>query len=203
MARHRVGELVVASQPVAVRDVDAAGPELDLKVLARRSPLSWSFMVSTGLALALGGSLAAYITTTGFFGTALISSMLTTGGGLVFLGLHKRRALEVAAPPPTRALSASEQVVLRERSRRIRAILAESRAPLTFERLVEVTRWTSEAVLSALLFMKERGELVEDLDLDTGEWVYVAQEVEGVPGTAPSLMLEERRSRSEPLETEE
>ena len=62
--------------------------------------------------------------------------------------------------------------LLAERSRRVRAILAgaSSASELhTFEKLVQESRWTQAAMLSTLLHMKERGEVVEDLNLDTGD----------------------------------
>jgi hypothetical protein len=50
--------------------------------------------------------------------------------------------------------------------------------------------------------MKERGEIVEDLNLDTGEWVYsLADDVVGaVAGGPGSLMLEERTAQASPPE---
>ena len=50
-------------------------------------------------------------------------------------------------------------------------------------------------MLSTLLHMKERGEVVEDLNLDTGEWVYsLADEPTASGGT--SLMLAERTAQA-------
>lgn len=206
MARQRVGDLAAGSALVPVQGGGApaavARDDLDLRAWASRTPVSWRALVGGGFGLVIAGLVASFFLLAGFFGTAVVSTMLTTGSGLVFLGLHKRRAVAAAAPAPMRALSASEQLVLRERSRRLRTILSGPGGPFTFERLVELTRWTRDAVLSALLYMQERGEVVEDLDLDSGEWVYLAQDAEAVPGAPPSLMLEERRALSEPTETE-
>ena len=202
MARQRVGDLALGTGETQGALAPVTREDLDLKQWASRTPLSWRLLIAAGFGLVLGGLVAALVTITGFFGTAVISTMLTTGSGLVFLGLHKRRAVLAAEPAPMKALSASEQAVLRERSRRLRAVLRAPGAPFTFERVIEATRWTRDAVLSTLLYMQERGEVVEDLDLDTGEWVYLAQDPEAVPGTPPSLMLEERRALSGPTGTE-
>lgn len=204
MARENVGELVNQRGAALARREDVTAPAtLDPQLLAVRSVLPWRAMVSGGLAMVALGVVAAVITTTGFLGTLILSSLMTMGAGMAFLGLTKRRAALRDVPPPPRALSASEHAVLKERSRRIQAIFGVRGRPMTFEALVQATRWTRDAVLSTLVFMKERGEVVEDLDLDTGEWVYAPQDPESVPAAAPSLMLEERRALSERAETDE
>ncbi|MCB9567607.1 MAG: hypothetical protein H6710_10425 [Myxococcales bacterium] len=211
MAREKVVDLVVRQGSVEVvrrageRRGDAEPsrrPASDLRLWAERAPFPWQAMVGGGLAMVALGVVTAILTTWGFFGTAFLSSLLTMGGGLVFLGLYKRRALLRAAPPEPRALSASEHALLRERSRRIRTLIEEAGRPRTFEDLQAATRWTRDAVLDTLLFMKERGELSEDVDLDTGEWVYAPAEPEVVPAPPRSLMLDERRALSERTETE-
>lgn len=204
MARENVGELVGQRGTALARPEDVAPPSpLDPRALALRSAMPWRVMVSSGLALVALGVVAAALTVTGFLGTAILSSLMTMGAGLAFLGLSKRRSSLREAPTPVRALSASEHSLHKERSRRILAIFGVRGRPMTFEALVKATQWTRDAVLSTLVFMKERGEVVEDLDLDTGEWVYTPQDPESVPGTAPSLMLEERRALSERVETDE
>lgn len=204
MARENVGELVSQRGTALARPEDAAPPAtLDPRALAARSAMPWRVMVSSGLAMVALGVVAAALTTTGFFGTVILSSLMTMGAGLAFLGLAKRRTAARSTPSAPRALSASEHAVLKERSRRIQGIFAQSGRPMTFEALVRATRWTRDAVLSTLVFMKERGEVLEDLDLDTGEWVYSPQDPESVPPVAPSLMLEERRALSERAETDE
>ena len=46
-------------------------------------------------------------------------------------------------------------------------------------------------IVETLLHMKETGALEEDLDLDSGQWVYRMQAATDT-GTAASLMLSER-----------
>lgn len=208
MARENVGELVSQRGQrggvALVRADEAQAPAaLDPRALADRSPMPWRVMVSSGLAMVALGVVAAALTSTGFFGTVILSSLMTMGAGLAFLGLTKRRTLARVTPSTPRALSASEHAVLKERSRRIQAIFRQRGRPMTFEALVQATQWTRDAVLSTLVFMKERGEVLEDLDLDTGEWVYSPQDPESVPPVAPSLMLEERRALAERAETDE
>lgn len=166
-----------------------------------QSPLSWTTMFVGGLVMVALGTATAAITTWAFFGTMLLSSLLTAGSGLVFLSLVKRRGQAEALMDGQRGLSASEHRVLVQRSKRISVLLSSAGRPLTYEALVDGTRWTRDAVLDTLLFMKERGEVAEDLDLDTGEWVYSPSELDAVPGSPVSLMLEERRELSERTET--
>jgi len=65
--------------------------------------------------------------------------------------------------------------------------------------LVKESRWTQAAMLSTLLHMKDRGEVVEDLNLDTGEWVYSLADEPNAGGGA-SLMLAERTAQASPSE---
>jgi len=158
-------------------------------------------MVFGGAAMVMLATVAAVLGHWAFFGTMILTSLLTAGSGLVFLGLVKRRGKRDVVEDEQRGLSASEHRVLGQRSKRIIAVLEKSGRPLTFEALVDSTRWTRDAVLDTLLFMKEHGDVAEDLDLDTGEWVYSPDTSDGVPGTPVSLMLEERRALSERTET--
>lgn len=201
MAREKVVDLVVrqgATQPVERSSSSGGGG--DLKRWAMRSPFSWTTMFVGGLVMVALGTATAALTTWAFFGTMLLSSLLTAGSGLVFLSLVKRRGQVDALTDDQRGLSASEHRVLVQRSKRISALIEGAGRPLTYEALVDGTRWTRDAVLDTLLFMKERGEVAEDLDLDTGEWVYSPSELDAVPGSPVSLMLEERRELSEQTE---
>ncbi len=205
MAREKVVDLVVrqgSAQAVERSASFGSGDGGDLKRWAMRNPLPWGVTFVGGLVMvALGTSMAAFASWA-FFGTMLLSSLLTAGSGLVFLSLVKRRGELDALTDGQRGLSASEHRVLSQRSKRISVLLAKAGRPLTYEALVDRTKWTRDAVLDTLLFMKERGEVAEDLDLDTGEWVYSASELEAVPGSPVSLMLEERRELSEQAENQ-
>lgn len=181
------GALQIVPRPAAV----ARAERPDARDWLVRSPGSWQGLVGTGLMLAGSGLLL------GILGPVMLTlwianSLLSAGACLVFLGFVKRvwsRVQPSLAPPPAQV----DPRLLAERSRRVRTILARAPAAevYTFERLVHESKWTQAAMLSTLLHMKERGELIEDLNLDTGEWVYSLTEdpVAGAPG---SLMLEER-----------
>ncbi len=141
-------------------------------------------LVGLGLGLALPLSM----------GTAtLFGGMVTFGGGVAFLGALKRKSqLEAAqALPPAPTAS---PVVLAERGRRVRVWLQE-RGQATFEDLTGALRWTEAALVETLMHMKEAGLIEEDLDLDTGQWVYRMQSATET-GTAASLMLADRDARN-------
>jgi hypothetical protein len=194
VAQQKVVDLVIqqgALQIVPRPAVMARTERPDARDWLVRSPGSWQGLVGTGLMMAGSGLLL------GILGPVMLTlwianSLLSAGACLVFLGFVKR-VWSRTQPAPAPAPAPVDPRLLAERTRRVRAILA--RAPsvevYTFERLVHESKWTQAAMLSTLLHMKERGELIEDLNLDTGEWVYSLTEdpVAGAPG---SLMLEER-----------
>jgi len=196
MARIPVAELRVQTQgPGLVRataNVPARRESADLREWAERSGVSAGAMVSAGLVLAVVGGLGALLFSPGFFGMMVLSSLFTVGGGLAFLGILKRkgRSEEPKALPP-----ASSATVIAERSRRVLALL-ERGGDHTFEQLMGQLRWTEAALLETLVAMKEAGQIVEDLDLDTGEWVYrsaVADFGSAVPGGG--MTLADRQAR--------
>lgn len=172
---------------------------LDPVSWAERTALSWKTIVLSGIGMLAVGLVGASLFPIGVVGVPVWGGLVTMGGGLVFLGGRKARR---GRPLPPRALSASELGVLQERARRIRARIREGTkaggGDYTFERLVAELRWTDEAVLSALLHMKEAGDIIEDLNLDTGQWVYRLQDpaLPAGPSDLPP-MLEERRARYE------
>lgn len=77
-----------------------------------------------------------------------------------------RRAASKARPslasPETHALRAT----------RIAALLSTAASPLGVERIAAALGWTEEAVVTGLGYLIERERVREDLDLDTGRWVY-------------------------------
>ena len=203
MAQHKVVDLVIQRGSVQIVQRVASTPARsavpDPAHWLVRSPGSWRGLatmglVSTGAGLMLG-MVGQRILTLWF-----ANSLLSAGLCLVFLGLLKRMLTPTqVAPDPTP--EPVDPRLLAERSRRVRAILSRATSAselYTFERLVQESRWTQAAMLSTLLHMKERGEVVEDLNLDTAEWVYsLADEVAAGPG---SLMLEERTAQASPAE---
>lgn len=204
MAQHKVVDLVI--QRGSVQIVRRVGPDTPARADDRnnwlaRSPGTWRGLATVGAASASAGLVL------GMFGHRLLTiwfanSLLSAGLCLLFLGLIKRMLTVAPTPAPASAPEAVDPKLLAERSRRVRAILASATSASelhTFERLVQESRWTQAAMLSTLLHMKERGEVVEDLNLDTGEWVYsLAEDAVAVgPG---SLMLEERTAQASPPE---
>lgn len=158
----------------------------DLREWVQSSSISAGAMVGVGLGLAGLGGLGALLLHVGFFGTVLLGSMFTVGSGMAFLGVLKRKGRndEPKALPP-----GSPPAVLAERARRVRALL-ERGGDFTFERLLAELRWTESVLLEILVTMKESGMVIEDLNLDTGEWVYRAQIVEygaALPGGTMTL----------------
>ena len=53
-------------------------------------------------------------------------------------------------------------------------------------------RWTDRALVETLVAMKDAGALIEDLDLDSGEWVYRLQYGDAI-GTPASMTLADRQ----------
>lgn len=203
MAQHKVGDLVIQRGSVQIvhrspTTPARAAPELPMWLM--RSPGSWRGMVSVGLT-STGAGLVLSAVGHRMLTIWFANSLLSAGLCLLLLGVIKRvmtQAVPVTAPTPEPV----DPRLLAERSRRVRAILSNATSAselYTFERLVKESRWTQAAMLSTLLHMKERGEVVEDLNLDTGEWVYSVAD-DAVAAGAGSLMLEERTAHASPPE---
>jgi hypothetical protein len=195
MARIPVAELRVQTQEPGLVRVTANAPARrggDLREWVQESGMSSRGLVTVGLGLAVVGGLGALVLAPGFFGMVALSSMFTVGGGLAFLGVQKRkgRAQEPKALPP-----ASSATVIAERARRVASLL-EHGGDHTFERLLAQLRWTEPALLETLLAMKESGQVLEDLDLETGEWVYRSTVTDfGAVGLGGGMTLADRRAR--------
>lgn len=185
------GSLVrVQSEPlVPRRDDDSSG---DLRSWVDKSDMPWSAMVLGGMGLGTLGMLLATVNPLGFLGVVAFSSMITLGGGLTFLGLMKRRRAQSqgALPPARTPQGRTDPTVLAERMRRVRSVIGNR--DWTFEGLMGQLRWTEAALVETLLEMKQRGVIEEDLDLDSGQWVYRAQVPEG-SGSGRPPTLEERQ----------
>lgn len=198
MARHSVAELWGAARHPAASpgggalarvptgQVPAIRPEDTLAAFVQRLPVSPAAMIVGGLGLAALGALFAAVLSSGFIGAVLFGGMLTFGGGVALLGLRKASA---SVPTPTAAPQVDPHV-LAERTRRVHAVLA--RGTTTFEGLLAQLRWTDRALVETLVAMKESGALVEDLDLDSGEWVYRLQYGDAI-GTPASMTLADRQ----------
>ena len=204
MGRHSVAELWGAAQQQPQVGHHAGAlvrvptgqlaviPEADaLATFVDRLPIPPGAMIAGGLGLAALGALFAAFVSTGFVDTVLFGGMFTFGGGIALLGMRKRRGLPESKPPtPT-----IDPHVLAERGRRVYAVLARG-GSATFERLLAQLRWTERALVETLVAMKDSGAVVEDLDLDSGEWVYRVQEsamASDNMGTAGSMTLADRQ----------
>ncbi|MBV1858073.1 MAG: hypothetical protein KUG77_06645 [Nannocystaceae bacterium] len=199
MAHLPVDELRMQMRPVgALQRVDPRGLARsnaggDLRTWVEKSPLPSGGLLFGGIGLALVG-LGLGLALPLSMGTAtLFAGMVTFGSGVAFLGGLKRKSQVEAAHalPPAPTVSPA---VLAERGRRVRDWLQERRQA-TFEELQQALRWTESALVETLVHLKEAGVVEEDLDLDTGQWVYRMQSATQT-GTAASLMLSERDARN-------
>jgi hypothetical protein len=196
MARHPVTELWVQRQGATLVRVSANAPaevgaeKSDLRTWVDRSGVPAGGLVAGGLALSLTGlALAALVGWSGLGVAAIYSAMITVGGGLAFLGLVKRKQ----PPPPALPAPRTSAEVQGERARRVHVALMQQ-GDATFETLLRLLGWTEPALLETLVYMKEGGAIEEDLNLDTGEWIYRSRNDLGM-GVAGGLMLEDRQAR--------
>lgn len=196
MARIPAAELWVQTQGPGLVRVTATAPARqggDLREWVQQSGVSPSALVTTGLGLALVGAVGVLLVTSSVLGIIAFTSMATAGAGLAFLGVLKRkdRDTQPKALPP-----ASSGTVLAERARRVQAVL--DGGDHTFEQLLGRLRWTETALIEALVVMKDSGQIVEDLDLDSGEWIYrSAYTGFGAVGSPGALSLSERQAREQ------
>ncbi len=206
MAQHKVVDLVIqhGSVQIVQRNAPAVPQQsaVDLRGWLVATPGTWLGMIGVGAASA-GVGMALSVLGTRVLTLLFANSMLSAGLCLLFLGVLKRVWVRQApAPTPAPAPAPVDAKLLAERARRVRAILARASSAselFTFEQLIKESRWTQAAMLSTLLHMKERGEVVEDLNLDTGEWVYSLADEPSVSGGG-SLMLAERTAQVSPSE---
>lgn len=168
--------------------VPAVRAEDTLAAFVNRLPVSRAAMMIWGGALAVFGATLAAVVSVGFVGAVLFGSMMTVGAGIAFLGARKRTQ---ALPPPRAAI---DPHVVAERTRRVHAVLSRNGAA-TFEGLLAQLRWTERALVETLLSMKDASAVIEDLDLDTGEWIYRLQYTDTI-GVGP-MTLADRQQHSE------
>jgi len=187
-------------------------PELGDWLRARGfTPTSLTF---TGLGLVLAGVGLAATGAVGAAAVLLSSTLLTMGGGMALLGLRalRRPASRAggaparsagsglghrAAPGPASAAGASAPAgVVQERARRVRLVLEACGRDVSFEELRARLQWTDEALVPTLAVMRDRAELIEDLDLDHGGWTYRLVRPEEQPlGLAAEPSLDDRVRR--------
>jgi hypothetical protein len=192
MARQSIGDLAAEHGTSAL--VPSSEPEdaLDVRAIAARVPIPARGMIAGGVMMVIAGVLISIVTGVPTFAINAVSKILISVGlGTAFLGGFKRRRA-LAAAPSARALPPIDPSLSRERRRRLATLIsAGSLSGSTFEYLVRESRWMQDAVLSTLLEMKDRGEVIEDLDLDNGQWIYRNSED---PGMSGKMTLDERRA---------
>ena len=153
--------------------VPQAAPAPLSTALATRNVTSvttpWSVLLGSGAACMALGAITLGLFPFSVLGLVLTNLLFSAGAGLAVLAFAKRTSSAGSGPAalPARV----DPSVIAERSRRVRAILRGT-GPTTFERIKSELKWTQVALVSTLVHMKEQGEVVEDLSLDTGEWVY-------------------------------
>ena len=177
--------------PAVHAGADAAEtPDADLARWVDGTGATAPRLISGGLALAGVAFLAALVFPgLGALGTIALGSAFTIGGGLTFLGVRKLQRERM--PPAAPALTPQRRALMHERSRRVVPVL--SQGAVTFDHLMTQLRWTEQALVETLAFMKEANLVVEDLDLDTGEWVYRLHAAEVGGRAGPTLA--ERQAR--------
>ena len=198
MAQQKVVDLVVQHGTVQIVQGDPGplAPRTPSALSPARITTPWPTLLASGTALTALGAVTLGMFPFSLVGLVLTNLLFSAGAAFVVLGLIKRWSASSQQAPAQPALRVDPRV-LAERCRRVRAILRRGAGPYTFERLVHESKWTQAAMLSTLLHMKEQGEIVEDLNLDTGEWVYSPADGSEAPTAATSPMLEERRALDE------
>jgi hypothetical protein len=78
------------------------------------------------------------------------------------------------------------------RATRIAALLSTAEVPLDVARIAGALGWTEDAVVAGLAYLVERARAQEDLDLETGCWVY-ALATRGDALTPAALSIRERQ----------
>ncbi|PCC66874.1 hypothetical protein SAMN02745121_00398 [Nannocystis exedens] len=179
MSAQKVVDLVVEHGRVQIVQPGAgvapqAAPAPLSTALATRDVASvttpWSVLLGSGAACMALGAITLGLFPFSVIGLVLTNLLFSAGAGLAVLAFAKRTS-SAGSAGPTALPARVDPSLLAERSRRVRAILRGT-GPTTFERIKSELKWTQVALVSTLVHMKEQGEVVEDLSLDTGEWVY-------------------------------
>lgn len=134
--------------------------------------------------------------------------------GLVLGGLFSliaawrsgKRIRQLEAEPAREAI---EEDVVAVRAERITAALSSYDDPLTVEAIEHNLGWTEVAVVTGLRSLVDQGNVVEDLDLESGLWTYrlVGDGPVGSPPPRTALSIHDREAalvrQREEIEAEE
>jgi hypothetical protein len=190
MARLRVGDIEIDGSNVTIGGVpqipqvpasQSTRPGMALTAPGRTTALATpapaaegldalaTFPIGHRLLMGAGGGLAAaaagLIAT---FEAMAAAPLLFTGIGAVVLGLLKRRALGRRAAARARA----EERELAAHADRLRPLLGEGRTEQTVEWIAARSGLPEATVVRALVFMRDRNEIAEELNTESGEWYY-------------------------------
>ena len=152
---------------VPAKTVRASGRSMGLPVPR------WSRMryLQVGLpAMAASWSLAVATVTFGWSGLV---------GVAAFGGIAWATALTLAgrdAPAPDEGLAFDEVDGIR--AKRLAAALSRAPGPVTVEQICAELRWTEEAVVRGLAKLRDDARIAEDVDLDSGHFVYTLHRAE-------------------------
>jgi len=145
----------------------------------------WNVLLGSGAACMVLGAITLGLFPFSVLGLVLTNLLFSAGAGLSVLAFAKRSS-SAGSTNPAALPARVDPSLLAERSRRVRAILRGA-GPTTFERIKSELKWTQVALVSTLVHMKEQGEVIEDLSLDTGEWVYTLADNQDAVLGSPTL----------------
>jgi hypothetical protein len=154
--------------------------------------LPWAKMTSThALALAGVGGLLFVAGGAAWFLVPLrgIARFVIGGGAVAFLGLGliivsfiRRAQIRAKLVADRDAVSADRAADIESGRQAIVHQLAEASTPQTLEEIVEDTEVCLEIAVYALRSLVDEARVEEDLNLQTGDWVYAARKAQVQPG---------------------
>jgi len=176
---HRAGAqtaLVPSSKTTALAGSPPAAEGLDALATF---PIGHPALIGGGAVLAVA-ALILLVSLQAVIGAPLVF----TGLGAMTIGVLKRRALARRAAASTEA----QERELTEHAARLRPLLGEAKPEQTVEWIVERSGLPEAAVVRTLVFMRDRDEIMEELNTETGDWYY------GQPLALPAIprALDER-----------
>ena len=131
------------------------------------SPGRFLFVAAAGGVGAILAILLALMTSIFLF-LIPVPGLLLLSMAALFLAIRRKRP--ESSQEATEEISLSQVAI--ERRTRVFNLLSSADEPMTVERLQEELKWTEEALLSALRALLAQERITEDLDLDSGHWVY-------------------------------
>jgi hypothetical protein len=110
-----------------------------------------------------------------FFAAVTVPYFIYLGLGISVLGILKQRAHREDARHQHRLEKQKQlqlEAALAPTLEKLRSVLSEASRPLTIEQLSECVELTQAELLRGLAHLRAQAELIEDLDTESGEWVY-------------------------------